>query len=644
MKNKKEEKIEVQDIIKKYGAEYKETHKMMPHVAKAMGAIEKCRTEELGYHEDVCDECGYTKISYNSCRNRHCPKCQSIAREKWIYNREYDLLNVKYFHVVMTIPSELYIVAKQNESKEIIIVLGCEKTELECIDVGTKYTNNAQEELEKTKRYWKEKVSKVCVQTPLQSFNIMQNGWLVYQTMVSRLIAKTGFYQSSGGYGYRDQLQDAIGMKWIDSEILKNQILLHSKHQFIKGDVEHWWHEDSQLGIRTRFSDDLLWLVYAVEEYIDFTGDYSILHEETNYLNGEELKENEKDKVNVYEQSDESGTILEHCIKAIEKSLNFGEHGLPLINGGDWNDGMNKIGESQKGESVWLGFFLYHIMTRFIQFIEDEKEKDKFQETINKLRKILNTTCWDGRWYIRAFDDNGEPIGSMNNEECKIDSIAQSWSVISNAGDNDKKYIAMTSLENNLIDNNNNLVKLLTPALEKEEVGYITSYAKGMRENGGQYTHAAIWALIAETMLNKPEEAINIYTKINPIEHTKSREEIQKYKVEPYVIEADIYSENNLAGRGGWTWYTGSSSCLYEAQIRYILGINIYHGIMTVKPCVPKNWEEFNVKFKWKNAVYNLKYKKGDEKEIAINNDQLKIKQNEIELQDSGEFDILITF
>lgn len=539
---------------------------------------------------------------------------------------------------------EIEIEIKQNESKEIIIVLGCEKTELECIDVGTKYTNNAQEELEKTKRYWKEKVSKVCVQTPLQSFNIMQNGWLVYQTMVSRLIAKTGFYQSSGGYGYRDQLQDAIGMKWIDSEILKNQILLHSKHQFIKGDVEHWWHEDSQLGIRTRFSDDLLWLVYAVEEYIDFTGDYSILHEETNYLNGEELKENEKDKVNVYEQSDESGTILEHCIKAIEKSLNFGEHGLPLINGGDWNDGMNKIGESQKGESVWLGFFLYHIMTRFIQFIEDEKEKDKFQETINKLRKILNTTCWDGRWYIRAFDDNGEPIGSMNNEECKIDSIAQSWSVISNAGDNDKKYIAMTSLENNLIDNNNNLVKLLTPALEKEELGYITSYAKGMRENGGQYTHAAIWALIAETMLNKPEEAINIYTKINPIEHTKSREEIQKYKVEPYVIEADIYSENNLAGRGGWTWYTGSSSCLYEAQIRYILGINIYHGIMTVKPCVPKNWEEFNVKFKWKNAVYNLKYKKGDEKEIAINNDQLKIKQNEIELQDSGEFDILITF
>ena len=353
----------------------------------------------------------------------------------------------------------------------------------------------------------------------------MLNGWLIYQTITSRLLGRSGYYQSGGAFGFRDQLQDTLALKYIDPEYLKKQIIKHSKHQFIEGDVEHWWHDETGRGIRTRFSDDLLWLPYLVLEYINFTGDETILDIETPYIEGKLLEEGQDEKYDKYPESKQTGTIYEHCIKAIEKSFNFGENGLPKIGSGDWNDGFSTVGNKGKGESVWLGFFLYNILDGFIELVKErenteskdiisnvrnkennieeqiikestkeQKEELKSQkyETIkNELKRALNTNGWDGRWYKRAFMDDGNVLGSMENEECRIDSIAQSWSIISNAGDNDKKYISMESLENHLVDKENGIIKLLDPPFEKSklEPGYIKSYLAGVRENGGQYTH-----------------------------------------------------------------------------------------------------------------------------------------------------------
>ena len=337
-----------------------------------------------------------------------------------------------------------------------------------------------EKKLEETKQYWKNLTKKITTKTDDNSFDIMQNGPLVYQTIASRLYARCGFYQVSGAYGFRDQLQDAICMKWVDADILKNQIILCSNHQFVEGDVLHWWHDDTSLGIRTRYSDDMLFLVFAVLEYIEFTGDYEILDIKANYIIDEELKENENDRVKIYLPSDFQGTILEHIIKAINRACKFGENGIPLMKSGDWNDGMNKIGQHEKGESIWLGFFLYENIDRFLKVIDENKAffegkidsefLEKYSKINQNLRLKLNTVGWDGKWFIRAIDDNGKIIGSMKNAECKIDSIAQSFSVISGAGDNDKQYIAMKSAEEMLIDEKHHVVKLLTPGFENENV------------------------------------------------------------------------------------------------------------------------------------------------------------------------------
>ena len=333
------------------------------------------------------------------------------------------------------------------------------------------------------------------VQTPYESINIMLNGWALYQTISSRLLARSGFYQSGGAFGFRDQLQDTFSTKFVEPQILYNEIINHSKHQFIEGDVEHWWHEENNRGIRTRFSDDLLWLPYAVIKYISYTGDYSILYVETNYLKGEVLRENEKERYDKYLPSDIKENILEHCKKAIKRACDFGINGLPKIGIGDWNDGFSNIGPEGKGESVWLGFFLFSVLFQFSEILEEQKIEEQTVEEYKKiaeeLKEKLNQNGWDGRWYKRAFADNGDVYGSVENEECKIDSIAQSWSVISNAGEKEKQISAMNSLESHLVDKENGIIKLLDPPFEngKLQPGYIKSYLPGIRENGGQYTH-----------------------------------------------------------------------------------------------------------------------------------------------------------
>ena len=532
------------------------------------------------------------------------------------------------------------------EQKNIVFVIGAEENLIEMQDKAYQYTNinGALYAYEKEKKYWEELLTKLQVDTPIESINIMLNGWIIYQTMCSRILARSGYYQSGGAFGFRDQLQDTIALKYICPEVVKKQIIRHSKHQFLEGDVEHWWHEETLRGIRTRFSDDLLWLPYLVTEYINFTGDKSILDEKTNYLKGELLPIGIDEKYDIYLPSEKKESIYEHCLKAIEKGINFGKNGLPLIGSGDWNDGFSTVGNKGKGESVWLGFFLYLVLDRIIPVCEEKGDyniSEKYRNIMKDLKKALNTEGWDGRWYRRAFMDDGYILGSLQNEECKIDSIAQSFATISKAGDNDKKYISMESLEKHLIDSENGIIKLLDPPFEKSklEPGYIKSYLPGTRENGGQYTHGAVWVVIAEAMLGFGDKAVEYFRMINPIEHSRTKEEAKKYKVEPYVMAADIYGAGNLIGRGGWTWYTGSSSWFYEAGIRYILGLKIENGVLEIEPCIASNWQEYKIKYKYGESIYNIKVTNPNRKCIGITkmklNDKI-IENKKIRLTNTG--------
>ena len=617
---------------------------------------------------------------------------------------------------------EAKITLEALESKDIVVTLGADTNLLNLQDIAYKYTNpnNAIVELETTQKYWKGLLGNLKVNTPVESMNILLNGWLLYQTLCSRMFARSGYYQSGGAYGFRDQLQDCVGLKYISPEILKKQIIKHSEHQFIEGDVEHWWHEETSRGIRTRFSDDLLWLPYMVAEYIRFTGDSKILEEETSYVKGNILPDGTDERYDLYLKTEEKETIYMHCIRAIEKSLNFGENGLPKIGSGDWNDGFSNVGTKGKGESVWLGFFQYLVLEKFVELCEkyggkleeslqlnainnnnienqvvneieqsngkvmntiidkteqnnesvigkitDEVKQDderigekitneakknfskqilmqnrvqKYKRIMEALKRHLNTNGWDGRWYKRAFMDDGNVLGSIQNEECRIDSIAQSWATISGAGDNDKKYISLNSLENHLVDKEAGIIKLLDPPFEKSklEPGYIKAYMPGTRENGGQYTHSAVWTIIAEAMLGFGDKATEFFRMINPIEHARTKDEAKKYKVEPYVIPADIYG-GELAGRGGWTWYTGSSSWMYEAGIRYILGFNLEKNILKIEPHIPESWKEYNIRYKYGNSIYNIKVVNRNlngNKRIRI--DGREIEGDEIILIDNG--------
>ena len=557
---------------------------------------------------------------------------------------------------------EIDIEIESFSEKKISIILGADETPVIAKDVAYKYSKvqNCNMELSKIKNKWNDLLGRLQVKTPYESLNIMLNGWTMYQTITSRLLARSGFYQSGGAYGFRDQLQDAYGVKFLDSNVLYEQIIKHSKHQFIEGDVEHWWHEENNRGIRTKFSDDLLWLPYMVCEYIKHTGNYDILKVVTPYLQGDRLQKNEKERYEQYLPSNVEESIYEHCKRAINRACgivvdnsidtemselwSFGKNGLPKIGIGDWNDGFSNIGPEGKGESVWLGFFLYNILQEFSKIANYMKEGElaqKYKKIAKQLQEDLNKNAWDGRWFKRAFADNGDVYGSMENEECKIDSIAQSWSVISGAGEVSKQNQAMESLENHLVDVENGIIKLLDPPFErgKLEPGYIKSYLPGVRENGGQYTHAAAWAVIAEAMLGKGDKAVEWYKMITPIEHARTKDASNKYKVEPYVIAADVYGTQNLAGSGGWTWYTGSSSWYYLVGIQYILGLNVYHNYMSFNPCIPKNWKEFEIKYKFEESIYNIKVKNPDRKNSGISKvliDGVECK-NKIQLNGNGK-------
>ena len=391
---------------------------------------------------------------------------------------------------------ELEINLQEFESKEIVLLFGEGINQTEIQEYIKKYSDpqKAQKALQEVKQFWFDELNTVQVKTPIESINIMLNGWAAYQTIACRLWARSGYYQSGGAFGFRDQLQDTLGIKLLDIDLMKKQIIKHSAHQFIEGDVEHWWHDESGKGIRTRFSDDLLWLVYLTEEYIEFTGDYSILDVEIPYVQGTLLEECQDECYDTHSFTEYQETLYKHCIRAIEKAINLGAHNLPKIGTGDWNDGFSTVGNKGIGESIWLAFFLHNILQRFLPICEnkqDEEKIQKFKQTMEILEQAINESAWDGRWYKRAYTDDGKVIGSRENEEARIDSIAQSWSVISSVGEKERQQIAMEEAEHQLIDKANAIIQLLDPPFEKSDLnpGYIKSYLPGVRENGGQYTH-----------------------------------------------------------------------------------------------------------------------------------------------------------
>ncbi|MCK9216413.1 MAG: glycosyl transferase [Firmicutes bacterium] len=502
-----------------------------------------------------------------------------------------------------------------NEEKEIAFFLGQVFDEGTLLDYIIRYyrLNYTKMQLNKAKKFWYDEVlNTIKVNTPDSTMNLLLNGWLVYQVISCRLWGRSGFYQSGGAFGFRDQLQDATNIGLILPQLLKNQILLHSQHQFKEGDVQHWWHPlECCKGVRTRFTDDLLWLPYAVIEYTEITGDFSILKMEETFLEDNILKDGEDERYGTPNVSTEKGTIYEHCNRAIEKSLKFGSHGLPLMGSGDWNDGMNMVGNKGKGESVWLGFFLYDILkgyTKLCALMNDKEREIRYNNEADRLKINIEENGWDGNWYKRAFFDDGTPLGSSENSECAIDSIVQSWAVLSEAADYTRCIKAMDSLKNYLIKEDAGIILLFTPPFDKgdKNPGYIKSYVPGVRENGGQYTHAASWVICAFASLGQGNTAWKLFNMINPINHTRTLKECSIYKTEPYVMSADVYSVNPHAGRGGWSWYTGAAGWYYKAGLEYILGFRKRQDMLYINPCIPNHWERFNIEYRYGSAKYNI--------------------------------------
>lgn len=498
-----------------------------------------------------------------------------------------------------------------NGSKKIAFMIGC-SSEISSLIKKYKNTRVIENEYKKVVDSWNKRLSFVEVKTPDKSFDYMINGWYLYQVYSSRLYSRTGFYQVGGAYGFRDQLQDVMCLLHSNPKYAKERILDHAAHQFIKGDALHWWHEELKLGARTRFSDDYLWLIYVTYEYIKVTGDKSILNENVHYVEGDQLGEKEKEKGIFYSYSKKKESLYEHLKKAMTRALTkFGDHGLPLIGIGDWNDGLNKVGDKGKGESVWLAFFLYDLLNKMSEISSIKNDKNfasHCDKEAIKLKRNINKNAWDGKWYLRAYFDDGKPLGSSKNKECKIDLIPQAWSILTDIIEEDRIKPLINEVDERLVDNENKIIKLLTPPFDNLEnnPGYISDYIPGVRENGAQYTHAALWYIKALLKINDIDKAYKYFSMINPINRTLNKYSADIYKVEPYVIAADIYSNKNFAGRGGWTWYTGSASWAYKIALEDILGLKKIGNELQLDPRIPSTWDNFEITYKYESTTYKI--------------------------------------
>ncbi len=511
------------------------------------------------------------------------------------------------------------IVLPPNTRMEIVFFLGEATSGREARALIERYRRaDLDEVLSEVRRYWDGVVGAVQVETPDRAMDVMLNGWLTYQTLACRIWARSGFYQASGAYGFRDQLQDGMALAATRPALTREHLLRAAERQFVEGDVQHWWLPHSGQGVRTRISDDRAWLAYAVAHYVRAANDAAVLNEVIPFLEGQLLQAGEHDSFFQPTVSDEVGSLFEHCARGLDASLKVGMHGLPLIGTGDWNDGMNRVGELGRGESVWLGWLLYVALKSLVPLAEARGETARattWRTQADALQAALERAAWDGEWYRRAWFDDGTPLGSATAEECRIDSISQSWAVISGAADPERAMRAMASVERELIRPRDGVALLFTPPFDKTacDPGYIKGYPPGVRENGGQYTHAALWSVMAFAELGEGEKAAALFSLLNPINHARTRSEMHRYKVEPYVIAADIYGAAPHVGRGGWTWYTGSAGWMQRAGVESILGLRVEGDILGLDPCVPKNWPGFKMTVRFRSARYEILVDNPDE-------------------------------
>ena len=499
-----------------------------------------------------------------------------------------------------------------DEKIEIVFLLGQGQDKLHAAELIRKHrTIDVATAFAEVTQSWQTILGKVQVKTPDRELDVLLNSWLLYQTLSCRMWARAAFYQVGGAFGFRDQLQDSMALAVTRPDLTREHILRAAARQFEPGDVQHWWHPPTGRGVRTRFSDDRVWLPFVVAHYLKVSGDNAVLEELLPFLEGPELAAEQDDAYFHPTETLREASLFEHCARTLDLSLATGAHGLPLIGSGDWNDGMNRVGNRGQGESIWLAWFLIKTLSDFADIAEtrgDNERAERWLEHAGQLRIAVEAEGWDGAWYRRAYFDDGSPLGSATNAECRIDSIAQSWGIISGAADSERARRAMESVREYLVRYGDDLLLLFTPPFDKtdRDPGYIKSYPPGIRENGGQYTHAAIWSVIAYAMLGEGDQAGELLRMLNPIKRTTSRTGVYAYKVEPYVLAADIYSEAPHARRGGWTWYTGASGWFYRAGLESVLGLQVRGERLLLEPCIPRAWQSFSMSYRHGSSVYQI--------------------------------------
>ena len=500
---------------------------------------------------------------------------------------------------------------RPGEATELTFLLGEEVSSAAAVALIERYRAlDLDAALKEVTDFWDQTLGAIQVKTPDRSMDIMVNGWLLYQTLGCRVWARTAFYQSSGAYGFRDQLQDVMALVVSRPGIAREHILRAAARQFEAGDVQHWWLPTSGQGVKTRVSDDRVWLAFVVAHYLEVTEDFEVLEQQVPFLAGGPLAPEAHESFSAPEPK-AMGTLFDHCVRALDSSLAIGSHGLPLFGAGDWNDGMNRVGAAGRGESVWLGWFLHAALLKFAPIAERRGQSSAaavWRKHAFTLQQAIEREAWDGDWYRRGYFDDGTPLGSVASDECRIDSIAQSWAVISGAAERERAVRAMSAVDSQLVSRSDGLVKLFTPAFDRtrHDPGYIKAYPPGIRENGGQYTHAAMWSTLAFALLGDGDRAGELFSILNPINHASTRAAIHRYKVEPYVVCADVYSSPELVGRGGWTWYTGSAGWMYRTAVEGILGIHLRGGILSIDPCIPRAWPGFEVTYKHGRSRYRI--------------------------------------